>query len=429
MRESYPALLPSWLRRYPGAVLRISHEGVVLDSNGSLERELGREVVGRRFAELLDAGSSGTKWERILAGALAPAEEEPTWELILGTPEALSEPRSFSVLREEEGGRVWLLEHRPDPRLDRLREQVTEVNSELAGAQRELVKERGRLAHTLAELEAKNRETERLSATLREQNEELETQNEVLLAMADELRARSEELERSNRALDEFAHAVSHDLKAPLRSIGSYAAWLEEDLAGALTGAAREHLTRLQNRVARMRALIQGVLDYARAGSNRAPPEAVEVEALLVGVVELIDPPAEVSIEIAPGMPTLETERAPLQQVLQNLVSNAVRHARTEAPRVEIACREVGGFHEFSVTDNGPGIPERQRERIWTLFHTLEPEERAEGTGIGLAVVKRIVEARGGTVWVEPDEGAGATFRFLWPAACKQGGARDPRST
>jgi signal transduction histidine kinase len=381
--------LPTCFRRLAGAVLQLSADGVVLDSNGVLEGELGRELRGRPFAEILDPASSRRKWDRILALASdGPRNDDVTWELILVGRDSLPEPRPFSVLWDADAQLLWLIEHRPDPRLDALREQVTEVNSELANTQRELLKERGRLAHALET-------TERLSDILRERNDELE---------------------RSNAALDEFAHVVSHDLKAPLRSIANYAAWIEEDALEQLSGEIRSHLERLRNRIDRMRVMIEGVLAYARAGRERARPESLRVADLLREVLELLDPPEEVAIEIEPVLPTLVTERAPLRQVFLNLIGNAMRYARRSDPaRVRVGARDAGELHEFFVQDNGPGIPPRLQDKIWALFRTLEPEERAEGTGIGLAVVKKLVEAHGGRVWVESEPGGGATFRFLWP--------------
>lgn len=398
--------LPACFRRFPGVVLQLSAEGIVVESNGLLERELGRELLGRSFVEVLDPGSSQRKWSRLLALASEGADEaDVVWELILSGRDTLPEPRPFSVLWDADARRFWLLEHRPDPRLDRLHDQVVGVNSELANTQRQLLKERGRLANALEELEEQYRRGELLSRTVQEQNEELE---------------------RSNRALDEFAHVVSHDLKAPLRSIASYATWLEEDLADTLQEESRLHLDRLRSRVGRMQAMIQGVLEYARAGRRRSQPELVDVGELVDGVIELLDPPDAVDVRVDPGMPALVTGRAPLQQVFLNLIGNALRYAAGDPPRVRVGVRDAGDFHEFFVSDTGPGIPPRGQERIWTLFHTLEPEEKAEGTGIGLAVVKRLVEAHGGRVWVESQVGEGATFRFLWPRG--DGSSHEERS-
>jgi signal transduction histidine kinase len=388
------ALLPPAFLRYPGMVVVLSPAGVVLDSNGCLEREVGRTVVGTPFADVLDADSSLEKWLRVLGGADGAADGS-TCELIFAGEHTLTEPRSFTVLRDGAAGTLWLLENRLDTRLDRLREEATGVNSELAGLHRDLLKERGRLAHALDELEATNRQTERLAGMVRRQNAELE---------------------RSNRALDEFAHVASHDLKAPLRAISSYAEWIEEDAAGALGMEAAAHLHRLRERANRMRLMIEGLLEYARAGREQATVQQLSVGPLLQDVIELLDPPAGTVIDIPPGLPTVAAARAPLQQVFLNLVGNALKHAAPTGPvRIDIAARRADNGWEFSVADNGPGIPDALHERIWVLFHTAEPESRAVGTGIGLAVVKRVVEAHGGRAWVESNEGAGATFRFLWP--------------
>jgi signal transduction histidine kinase len=392
--------LPVCLRRFPGAVLHVSAEGTVLASNGRLEAALGVELVGRPFAAALDADSSGAKWARLLAGP--DVAGDPVWELVLRGRETLAEPRAFSAVRDPDSATLWLMEHPRDARLDHLRELAEDVNSELANTQRELLRERGRLARAL---------------------ERIERQHERLQATAAALEARQAELERSNRALDEFAHVVSHDLKAPLRSMVNYAAWIEEDAGPALVGDARTHLVQLRAQAGRMRALIDGVLAYARAGRERPEPELVDVGALVREVVETLDPPPGVTISVDEGLPTLRTARVPLRQVLQNLIGNAVAHAGRDDPRVHVSGRPVGeddAWHEFAVADNGEGIAPELHERIWELFHTLRPESDAAGTGIGLAIVRRTVEGNGGTAWVESAKGAGATFRFLWPSPAHQ---------
>ena len=393
--------LPGCLRDFPGAVVQVDADGVVVDSNGRLDSALDRALVGRPFAEALDAESSGAKWERLRRRA-AEAPGGVSAELVLAGRETLPEPRAFSVLRDADAGMLWLVEHPADARLDRLREEVTEVNSELANTQRDLLKERSRLAHLLAELEEQYRTQERLSAMLSERNEALE--------------AASRELERSNRALDEFAHVVSHDLKAPLRSIGNYSAWIEEDHGAELAEEARAQLRALRGQVTRMRRMIDGVLAYARAGREGSSATEVDVGALLDEVVAIVAPPAGVTMRVERPMPTLVTESVPLGQVLQNLVDNAVKHARRADPEVVVRARLEGGWCEFTVADNGPGIPPRLRDRIWELFRTGEPTDGVDRTGIGLAVVRREVEARGGRVWVDSGPEGGAIFRFTWPA-------------
>lgn len=380
------ARLPGWLRAFPGAVLQLAPDGTVLESNGRLDALLGASLVGRGFAEALDAESSRAKWTRALGAATAGAESV-TAELVLRAGETLEEPLAFSVLWDAQAQVVWLVEHPRDPRLDGLREQVTEVNSELANTQRALLKERGRLAHALDELRTKHTELEATSA----------------------------ELARSNRALDEFARAVSHDLKTPLRAIANYAQWAADDGGDALPAESRAHLTSLEGQVRRMRAMVDGVLAYARAGREDAPPETVALPALARHVVALVEPPPTVTVSVDEAMPTIVSARAPLQQVLLNLIDNAVKHAGRNggAARVRVAARLDGEWCEVSVSDDGPGIPPAQQVRIWQLFHTLQ--SGSDDSGIGLAVVRRLVEAQGGRVWVTSSAGSGATFTFQWP--------------
>lgn len=227
------------------------------------------------------------------------------------------------------------------------------------------------------------------------------------------------ELDESNKDLDQFAYIASHDLKAPLRGISSLSQWLEEDLEEFITPAAREHLALLRNRVNRMEGLINGILQYSRAGRVRTRPESINVNKLLDDVIEMLSPPADARIEVQQSLPPLHTERVPLQQVFMNLVSNAIKHSKRGDPHVTISTRDDGDFVEFTVSDNGPGIAPEFHERIWAIFQTLEPRDVVEGTGIGLSVVKKIVNHKGGRVTVDSREGAGAKFVFTWPKSEK----------
>ena len=377
MSEATSVRLPACFGQLPGAVLLVSSEGLVAESNGVLEKELGRSLVGQPFASVLDADSCGEKW-RLTHAAARDQSTTTVCELVLANGDIVLEPRPFSVLWDAEANVAWVMEQAIDPRMERVRREVTEVNSELANTQRDLIRERGRLADALGDTE------------------------------------------RSNRLLDEFAHAISHDLKAPLRSVANYARWIEEDVGHVLTGEARGHMDLLRAQVDRMRAMINGVLDYSRSGRIHTEPELIDVNELMSEVIALLDPPSSVTIEIADELPSLVTARSPLRQVFLNLVSNAIKHSRRDDAHVYVGARDVGTAYEFHVRDNGPGIPARAQEKIWALFHTLTPREATasspvEGTGVGLAIVRQLVEAQGGRAWVESEEGRGATFRFLWP--------------
>ena len=165
-----------------------------------------------------------------------------------------------------------------------------------------------------------------------------------------------------------------------------------------------------------MEALIDGILTYSRAGRHLNEPEEIASGALVHEVIDLL-PPSGATFRVADDMPTFSGERVPFQQVLMNLISNAVKH--TAAVRsdgvIEVGWRDAGEFYEFTVRDNGPGIAPEFHDRIWGIFQTLQARDRVEGTGIGLSVVKKVVDARGGRAWVESAAGQGATFRFTWP--------------
>jgi signal transduction histidine kinase len=262
-----------------------------------------------------------------------------------------------------------------------------------------------------------------LAESLRVANARLdENVRELALAKASQDRAllrrerAMEALKKTNLDLDQFAHVASHDLKAPLRGIANISDWLEEDLGAAMTPASKEHLRLLRSRIYRMEALIDGILAYAKAGRERSASKRVDIAPLVEGVVELLAPPkGTVRVTMEDGLKAVDAEDVPLQQVFMNLIGNALKHAGGPNARVIVLGKETEEGWEFSVTDNGPGIDPRYHERIFRIFHTLASRDQVEGTGIGLATVKKLVESRGGRVSVESAPGAGATFRFLWP--------------
>ncbi|HVR60931.1 MAG TPA: ATP-binding protein [Polyangia bacterium] len=223
------------------------------------------------------------------------------------------------------------------------------------------------------------------------------------------------DLERSNRDLDQFAYAASHDLKAPLRGIANLSAWVEEDMGEGLNPESRKHLLQLRGRVARLEALVDGILAYSRAGQKRTKPELVDVRRLLRNIVDLLSPGDRAIVVVGSQMPVLTAEPVPLQQVFQNLIDNALKHGRVQDPRVQIEVADSGMYWDFTIKDNGPGISKEFHERIWGMFQTLESRDKTGGTGIGLATVRKIVESRGGTTWVESSPGDGATFHVAWP--------------
>jgi PAS domain S-box-containing protein len=222
-------------------------------------------------------------------------------------------------------------------------------------------------------------------------------------------------LEERNRELDQFAYITSHDLKAPLRGIANLSQWIEEDLGDSVTDDIRSQLDLLRGRVHRMEGLIDGILQYSRIGRVKSASEAVDVGALLHDVVDLLAPPEGLCIQIAPNMPTILTQRLRLQQVFQNLISNAIKHHNRPDGHICVSFADTGPLYEFAVADDGPGIAPEYHQKIFVIFQTLAARDKVEGTGIGLSLVKKIIEGNGGRIWVESSEGAGTTFRFTWP--------------
>jgi PAS domain S-box-containing protein len=223
------------------------------------------------------------------------------------------------------------------------------------------------------------------------------------------------ELEKRTRELEQFAYVASHDLKAPIRAIANLSQWIEDDISDQLDEENLYQMQLLRGRVYRLEALMEGLLQYSRVGRLKANPERVDVEALLRQVIDILEPPPQFTVEIALQMPTLFTERLLLQEVFTHLIGNAIKHHPSPAGTVTIDVRELADAYEFAVTDDGEGIAPQFQERVFVIFQTLQARDEVENTGIGLAIVKKIVESRGGIIQVESQEGRGARFSFTWP--------------
>jgi PAS domain S-box-containing protein len=227
-------------------------------------------------------------------------------------------------------------------------------------------------------------------------------------------------LEKSNKELDKFAYVVSHDLKAPLRAIGNLTGWIEEDMGDNIPDSVRENFGTIKGRVVRMEGLIDGILDYTKAARNEGSVTTFNCADLLSETIDLIGPPPNAVIHIHDNIPTMSAERVKLQQVFLNLVHNAIRFNNKENILVEIGCEDKGANWEFFVHDNGPGIEQRFHEKIFVIFQTLNARDEVEAKGVGLAIVKKIIEEEGGAIWLESAKDQGATFRFSWPKKKRQ---------
>lgn len=222
-------------------------------------------------------------------------------------------------------------------------------------------------------------------------------------------------IESANQELKDFAYIVSHDLKAPLRAIGSLASWLASDYQAKLDREGQELIQLLVGRVQRLHDLIEGILQYSRVGRIREEIVAVDLNQLVPDVVELIAPPDTIVIRTIAPLPTVWCEKTRMMQVFQNLLSNAVKYSDRPFGEITIACEDRHPFWQLSISDNGVGIDSKYFDKIFQIFQTLSPRDESESTGVGLSIVKKIVEMYGGKIWVESQVGQGSTFFFTLP--------------
>ena len=239
-----------------------------------------------------------------------------------------------------------------------------------------------------------------------------------LRSMERVLHEKTRDLSRSNRELEQFAYVASHDLKAPLRAIEVLVDWLREDLAGFEKGDVQENLGLLQQRTGRLHRLLDDLLAYSRAGRTPGEIRNTDTRQMVEDIAILLAPPQSMRVEAAASLPTLTTWHAPLEQVLRNLINNAIKHHPTGQGRVHVFAQRGDKELVFVVEDDGAGIPAQYAEKVFQMFQTLKPRDEVEGSGMGLAIVKRIVEWQGGRVWFEPGgDGRGTAFKFTWNPA------------
>lgn len=235
------------------------------------------------------------------------------------------------------------------------------------------------------------------------------------------------ELERSNRDLDGFAYVASHDLRAPLRGIRNLVEWVDADVHATASPETLENLRLLHNRVDRLDMLLDSLLQYSRVGRGGDLPETIDTGKLVEAIVDYLAPPAAIQVTCEGSMPMVHARKAPLEQALRNLIANAVKHHDRADGRITVAARDLGNLVEFRVTDDGPGISPQFHERIFQMFQTLRPRDHVEGSGMGLAIVKKAVEANGGTVGVESAPPTrGCTFVFTWAKRADERGSSGP---
>lgn len=245
-------------------------------------------------------------------------------------------------------------------------------------------------------------------------NEELECrvrERTAALAQANEA------LELSNVELKQFAYVASHDLQAPLRGIAGFAQFLQMDYQGKLDGTADEYIGQIVDGAQRMQRLISDLLAYSRVESRARAFTPTDLAAVFDDAVSLLRAEIEeIGGEVTRGdLPIVVGDAAQLSQLFQNLIGNAIKYHSGDQPRVHVTSRRTCGEHTIAVQDNGIGIDSKHHERIFEIFRRLHTQEQYPGTGIGLAVCRRIVLRHGGRIWVESNTMNGSTFYFTVP--------------
>ncbi len=229
-----------------------------------------------------------------------------------------------------------------------------------------------------------------------------------------ELKENNELLHRTNKQLDEFVYIVSHDLKAPLRGLSSLATFLEDELGESPKPEILDLLTMMKSRTSRMQQLIDGILHYSRLANTKGQTELVDVKELINNIIDLVSPPETISFTIPDNLPKINCEKIKLHEVFQNLISNAIKYMDKAEGKIVIGFQDREDEYEFWVKDNGMGIKPEHLEKIFGLFQTLLPKDQCESTGIGLTIVKKIIESERGRITVTSAFGEGSTFGFTW---------------
>lgn len=227
----------------------------------------------------------------------------------------------------------------------------------------------------------------------------------------DELDSHAKKLEHKNNELDDFAHIVSHDLKAPLRAIKNLIVFIKDEEDNKLTDESKDDFKLIEQRANRMSLLIEGILQYSRVGREESPTSEFELQTLVEEVVEQLKPMnGAAEFSVANDFPKLVTKELFMFQTVSNLVSNAIKYNDKPKPMIRIGGRQNGDKYIFWVEDNGPGIPEQYRERVFGVFETLQGRDEVESTGIGLTIVQKMTNLMGGSVKIEDSDLGGAKF-------------------
>jgi len=264
-------------------------------------------------------------------------------------------------------------------------------------------------------VEQRTAELARANKVLESEITDRQNAEQALVLLNKDLESTIGELQRTNKELQEFAYITAHDLKTPLRGIGTLADWLSTDYSDKFDEEGQKQVKMLVERAKRADKLVDSILRYSNAGHDKEEHEQVDLNAVLPELIHEIKPPENIKISIEEKLPVLMCKKTHISQIFQNLISNAIKYMDKEKGQIKVGCIEDGGFWKFSITDNGLGIDHKYYKKIFKIFQTLSPPDETESTGIGLSVAKKLVKLNGGRIWVESNSGEGSTFFFTLP--------------
>lgn len=399
----------------PGLYLILTKDFyIVTASNAYLEATLTKreEIFGRHLFEVFPDSNSSTTGTRNLRASLLrvlakrSGDVMPLQKYDIPLPDGGFEERYWSPFNApllDEKGEVIYIIHRVEDVTKFV--QVSQQNTEQVKENEE------------THVHVKKMETEVFQRSL-----EVAKVNEKVLAEREHL---IQKLTKSNQELERFAYAAAHDLKSPLHSISNLSQWIEEDLGDAL-GNSKEHMTKLRQQVQRMKKLLDDLLEYSRVEQKLTPDETkiVDGDTLIKNIISLISPSNAFIIMTSEAFKSIQVPRMPLQQIFFNLIQNAVKHHGKAGGLIDISVEENDSEYTFKVCDDGQGIAPEYHQKIFEMFQTLAPRHK-DGTGMGLAFVKKLVTANGGDIKVESSVGQGTCFVFTWLKTIEQKGARN----
>ncbi|MCS6824192.1 MAG: sensor histidine kinase [Cytophagaceae bacterium] len=236
-----------------------------------------------------------------------------------------------------------------------------------------------------------------------------------LLETQKELESKIKELNRSNEELDRYAHVISHDLKSPLNSLKGLLDIFKLEYKNKLDAQGEQMIYMMEEQLKNMKLMIKGMLEYAEVKSNIKQIEEIDLNVIVSDIIKNMFVPTHINISIISTLPTIKIERILIQQIFQNLISNAVKYMDKEKGEIKIGCTENTDHYTFYVSDNGPGIDKKYHEKIFELFKTASVEKSYNSSGIGLAIVKKIIQDKQGDIWLTSEQGIGTTFYFKLP--------------